>query len=123
MDATTMTRVGWVLGGLPSLMLLFSAVMKLTGPPGLADGFAHLGLPLRLAIPLGILEVVCTVVYLVPRTAVLGAILLAGYLGGAIVMHLRVGDPFWVQALLGVALWGGLYLREPRLRALIPLRS
>jgi len=113
---------GWVLSGLPSLLLLFSGAMKLANPPGLTEGFAHLGLPVSHALGLGLLELGCTVVYLVPRTAVLGAVLLTGYLGGAILTHLRIGEPFILQALLGVVLWGGVYLREPRLRALLPLR-
>jgi len=116
-------NVGWALSILPAAMLLFSAVMKFSGTKDLADGFAHLGYPISLAVPLGILEAACVVVYLVPRTAVLGAILIAGYMGGAITSHLRLGEPFIVQALLGVVVWLGLYLREPRLRALIPWRT
>jgi len=112
---------GRIMSWLPALMLLFSAVMKLVHPPQLDEGFAHLGLPVSLAFGLGILELACTVVYLMPRTAVLGAILLTGYLGGAILTHLRVGDPYYTQFLLGVMLWGGLFLRDPRLRALLPL--
>ncbi len=114
--------IGHILGILPCLLLLFSAVMKLVKPAGTAEGFAHLGIPFTQATGLGILELACTVVYLIPRTSVLGAILLTGYLGGATVIHLRVGDPFFMQPLLGVLLWGGLFLREPRLRALIPFR-
>lgn len=113
---------GRIMSALPVLMLLFSAIMKLVKPPGLAEGFAHLGLPESLALGVGILELTCTLVYVVPRTSVLGAILLTGYLGGAIVAHLRVGDAFFGPIVLGVLIWGGLYLRDPRLRALIPLR-
>lgn len=119
----TMVWAGRVLSALPALMLLFSAGMKLAGPPALADGFKHLGYPLSMAVGLGILELSCTLLYLIPRTAVLGAILLTGYLGGAVATHLRVGDPFIAPALLGVVVWGGLFLRDARLRALIPLRS
>lgn len=114
--------IGHILSILPCLMLLFSAIMKFVKPPGAAEGFAHLGVPLSQATGLGLLEVACTIVYLVPRTAVLGAILLTGYLGGATAIHVRVGDPYFMQPLLGVMLWGGLFLREPRLRALIPFR-
>ena len=71
---------------------------------------------------LGILEVACTVIYLIPRTAVLGAILLTGYLGGATATHVRIGEPWFMPVLLGVVVWLGIYLRDPRLRALIPLR-
>lgn len=114
--------IGHILSILPCLLLLFSGVMKLVKPPGTAEGFAHLGIPLTQATGLGILEIACVAVYLIPRTAVLGAILLTGYLGGATVIHLRAGDAFVMQPLLGVLLWGGLFLREPRLRALIPLK-
>ncbi|MDB6093315.1 MAG: Arginine/ornithine antiporter ArcD [Verrucomicrobia bacterium] len=117
------TIIGWILSILPSLLLVFSAVMKFAKPAGMAEGFAHLQIPLSMAGGLGVLELACTVIYLIPRTAVLGAILLTGYLGGAILTHLRVGDPYFVQGLLGVVLWGGVYLRDPRLRALIPFRS
>jgi hypothetical protein len=84
---------------------------------------AHLGLPPSLVTPLAILELSCVAIYLVPPTSVLGAILLTGYLGGAICTHLRVGDPFVVQIVLGLFVWLGLYLREDRLRTLIPLRT
>ena len=108
---------------LPVLLLLFSAIMKLAGPPDLADGFGHLGIPVSHAFGLGILELACTAVYLIPRTSVLGAILLTGYLGGATAIHVRVGDPFYGTVIAGVLLWGGLFLRDRRLRALIPLKQ
>jgi hypothetical protein len=117
-----MVWVGYILGALPALMLLMSAIMKFVKPPPVVEGFAHLGLPESLALGLGILELICTVIYLVPQTSVLGAILLTGYLGGATVTHLRVGDPFLMPVLLGLLIWGGLFLRDPRLRTLIPLR-
>ena len=115
--------IGWILTVLPALMLIFSAVMKFVKPPDLIKGFADLGLDVRLALGLGILELACTILYLIPRTAVLGAILLTGYLGGAVLTHLRVGEQFFGPIILGVVLWGGLFLRDPRLRALLPLRS
>ena len=80
------------MSALPALLFLFSGVMKLIKPPAVMEGFTHLGFPEGLALGLGILEISCTAIYLIPRTAVLGAILLTGYLGGAIVTHLRVGD-------------------------------
>jgi hypothetical protein len=83
---------------------------------------AQLQLPMSLVVPLGILEIACVVVYLIPATAVLGAVLLTGYMGGAILTHLRVGDPFFVQILLGIFVWLGIYLREDRLKSLLPLR-
>ena len=114
---------GWALSLLPVPLFVFSALMKFEGGPEIEQGFAHLGMPLTLRIPLGVLELSCVAIYVVPRTAVLGAVLMAGYLGGAICTHLRVGDPFFTQILLGIALWLGLWLRESRLQALLPLRS
>lgn len=116
-------RIGLVLTVLPALLLLFSASMKFSGDPEMVKQFVeHLGFPADVIIPLGVVELVATVLYLVPTTAVLGAILLTGYLGGATAAHLRVGDPFMSPVILGVVLWGGLFLRDPRVRALIPLR-
>ena len=117
-----MLWAGRIMSALPVLMLLMSAVMKFMKPASVVEGFAHLGFPESLALGLGILEIACTVVYVIPRTAVLGAILLTGYLGGATVTHLRVGDPFFMPVILGMLVWGGLFLRDARLRALIPLR-
>ena len=113
---------GRVMSALPVLGFLFSASMKFSHSPEMAKGFEHLQVPLSFAAGLGVLEISCTVIYAIPRTAVLGAILLTGYLGGAIQTHLRVGDPYWAQTLMGVVIWGGLYLRDPRLGTLIPLR-
>lgn len=114
---------GWVLGVLPCLLFVFSAVMKFMKPPEVIEGMGKSGWPLELLFPLGIVEVVCTILYLIPNTAVLGAILLTGYMGGAIATHVRLGEPFWLHILIGVALWLGLYLRDPRLRSLIPFRT
>ena len=114
--------VGRVISVLASLVFLFSAFLKLKGGPELAQGIAHLGLPESMVMPLAIVEISCTVIYLIPATSVLGAVLLAGYVGGAICTHWRVGDPFFVQIALGLLVWLGLYLREPQLKALIPLR-
>ena len=86
------------------------------------QGMAHLGLPESLIIPLAILEISCVVIYAIPATAVVGAILLTGYIGGAILTHLRVGDPFFMQIAIGIFIWLGLYLRENRLKELVPLR-
>lgn len=113
---------GSILSALPVMLLVFSAVMKFLKPAAVLEGFTHLGIPERLALPLGILELACTIIYLVPGSSVLGAILLTGYLGGATLAQLRAGEPFVMPVLIGVLLWGGLFLREPRLRALIPIR-
>ena len=114
---------GRIVSALPVLMLLMSGITKVMKPPFVMEGFKHLGLPEHLALGLGILELACTLVYVIPQTAVLGAILLTGYLGGAVVSHLRVGDQFVGPIIFGVLLWAGLFLRDKRLRVLIPLRS
>ena len=113
---------GRIMSALPVLMLAMSAIMKFVKPKPVMDGFAHMGLAETLALGLGVVELACTVIYVIPRTAVLGAILLTGYLGGATCAQLRVGDPFYMPVLLGVLVWGGLFLRDGRVRALIPLR-
>jgi hypothetical protein len=114
---------GWIMAIVPVGMLLMSAAMKFSQNKQVLDGFEHLGWPAKLAVALGILELACTFIYLVPKTAVLGAILLTGYLGGAIATHVRIGEGFVPPIVLGILLWGSLYLRDPRIRALIPLRS
>ena len=114
---------GWILSILPSLMLLFSGTMKLLKGEAVVTGFGELGYPEQLILPLGIVEVGCTLVYLFPRTAGLGAILLTGYLGGAVATHARLLQPVFVApVVLGVLIWGGLYLRDARVRALVPFR-
>ena len=113
----------WVISVLAVSLFVLSAILKLRGGPELAAGFEHMGVSPALAVPLAILELSCVLLYLIPRTAVLGGILLTGFLGGAILTHLRIGDPFYVHIGLGLLAWLGLYLREPRLRALLPLRS
>jgi hypothetical protein len=114
---------GRAVSALVTLVFAFSALMKVMGGAEVKQGMGHLGLPESLIIPLAILEVSCVVIHLIPATSVLGAILLTGYLGGAICTHVRVGDPFVIQILLGVFVWLGLYLREKRLKGLLPLRT
>src|SRR5947209_3018028 len=114
---------GWIIGVLPVLLLLFSAIMKLSKSAGVVKGFAQFGYPEHLLVPIGITEFACTILYLIPQTAVLGAILLTGYFGGAVATQVRVSDPtFILPALCGVLLWLGLFLRDRRLRALVPFR-
>jgi hypothetical protein len=118
-----MLWIGWILGIVPSLLLLFSGTMKLLKPEDVLKGFEHLGYPEDLALPLGIVEVGCTLIYLCPRTAILGAVLLTGYLGGAVATHARLLEPqFIAPFVLGVLLWLGLFLRDARVRALLPFR-
>jgi DoxX-like family len=115
---------GRVVSALPVLMLAMSASMKLAHPPKVVDMFVqHLGYSESALLPLALVELACMLLYLVPRTRVLGAVLLTGYFGGAIATHLRVGDPFFVPLLLGILVWVGLYLRDPRVRALATLRG
>ena len=119
---------GWVLSGMVIAFLVMDFTIKLMGLPVVLSTTGGLGYPAtaEFALRLGILQLVCTALYVAPRTAVLGAILLTGYLGGAVATHVRVGSPLFSHVLFGVYLglmvWGGLYLRDPRIRALIPLR-
>ena len=115
--------IGYILSALPVLALVLSAAMKFAKPPAVVEGFARMGFSPPTYNQLGALEILCTVVYLVPQTSVLGAILLTGYLGGATCAGYRIGDPnSYSPVLLGILVWGGLFMREPRLRALIPFR-
>jgi len=120
---------GRIMSALVILFLVFDIVIKFVKPTPapVVEATAHLGWSLSLAPVLGTVLLVSTALYVIPITSVLGAILLTGYLGGAVATHLRVGDPLFSHVLfptyLGVLLWGGLYLRDKRLRALIPLRT
>lgn len=121
-----MSWAGRVISALSVLFLLWDGVMKLWKPAPVLESFARLGYPEGVAAGIGILELVCLAVYVIPRTSVLGAILLTGYLGGAVATHVRIGDPLFTHVLfptyVGLLLWVGLFLRDARLRSLIPLR-
>src|SRR5262245_2863024 len=110
---------GIIISALPALFLLFDGVMKLVKPPIVVETTVKLGYPESVILSLGIVALACTVVYLIPRTSVLGAILLTRYLGGAVASHLRVGGPLFTHILFpvyfGALIWGGLYLRDERL--------
>jgi len=115
---------GRILTALSALFLLFDAAGHWFVPAAVVEAFHRLGYPLSLSRALAVIEIVCLVVYVIPRTAVLGAILLTGYLGGAVATHLRVHDPLFdtlFPIIFGVLVWAGLYFRDHRLRALIPL--
>jgi hypothetical protein len=117
---------GRILSGLTTLFLLFDGVMKLVKPTPVVEGTVRLGYNESVIIPLGILLTACAIIYAIPRTAALGAILLTGYLGGAVATHVRAGEPWFpilFPVIVGILVWGGLYLRDDRLRALIPLRN
>jgi len=119
-----MRTTGIVLSVLPALALIGSAMMKITHNPMMVDKMNSVfQFPESLATTLGVLEILCTVVYLIPATSVLGAILLTGYLGGAVATHVRVHDVFIPPLLLGILFWVGLFLRDARLRDLLPLRK
>jgi hypothetical protein len=116
---------GRVISALVVLFLLIDAVMKFMKPPPVLEACAKLGLPVDLITPIGVLLLICTVLYLIPRTALLGLVLLTGYFGGAVAIHLRAGDPLWTHAFfpvyVGVLAWLGLYLRDDRVRRLAAL--
>jgi DoxX-like protein len=115
---------GRILSAIPVLLLLTSAIAKFMKPPNVVEGFAKFGYSESIIVKLAIIELVFTAIYLIPRAAVFGAILLTAFLGGATATHARVSDPAVVGPVLcGVLLWLGLYLRDARLRALVPLRS
>lgn len=120
-------RAGALVTALPVLFLLFDSAIKLAGIQPVVDSFVQLGWPTDLAFGLGALELVCVALYVAPRTSVLGAVLLTGYLGGAIATHARIESPLLTHTLFPVyvalLLWAGLFLREPRLRRLLPLRA
>ena len=117
---------GRVLSGLAVAFLIFDSAGKLLRMPPVVEGTAQLGYPGSVIVPLGVILLTCVLVYVVPRTAVLGAVLLTGYLGGAVATHVRVENPLLSHALfptyVAALLWVGLVLRDPRLRAFLPLR-
>ncbi len=118
-----MLWTGWIMSALPILLVLFGSVVKLMKTASVIEGFVHAGIPEHLIVPVGIIELICVVVYAIPRTAVLGGILMTGLLGGAIIINLRVSDPALpIPIVLALLVWGGLFFREPRMRQLIPLR-
>jgi hypothetical protein len=119
-------RAGRLLSGLAVAFLVFDGAGKLFQVQPVIDGTMGLGYPRDAVFTLGVILLACVLAYVYPRTAALGALLLTGYLGGAVATHVRVGSPLLTHTLfptyLGVMLWGGLLLREPRLRAVLPSR-
>jgi hypothetical protein len=120
-------RAGVALSAVPVLFLIFDSLIKFSGLPIVRQSMTELGYPMEAALWIGLLEIACLAIYLAPRTSVLGAVLLTGYLGGAIATHVRVGNPLFSHVLfptyVAALLWAGLFLREQRLRALLPLRA
>jgi hypothetical protein len=125
---TTPTTIwtGRILSGLAILFLSFDTVIKVLQLPVAIEGTTQLGYRQETVLVIGIIQLVCLVLYVIPPTSVFGGILFTGYLGGAIATHVRIGSPLFSHILfpvyVAILLWGGLYAREPRLRALIPLR-
>jgi DoxX-like family len=117
---------GRVFSALVVLFLVFDGVSHIVKPVSVVEAFVRIGYPLSLAVKLGTVELACVAVYAIPRSSVLGALLLTGYLGGAVATQVRAGSPFFGESLfpvyLGLVMWGGLLLREPRLRAMLPLK-
>jgi hypothetical protein len=117
---------GRALSAFAVLFLLFDVTLHLLRPPFVIEGTKQVGFPVNAILTLGIIELVCLILYVFPRTAVLGAILWTGYLGGAVATHVRAGDPLFSHILfptyVALFLWGGLWLRDQRLRALVPVR-
>jgi hypothetical protein len=122
-----MAIIGWTLSGLVGAFLIFSASLKFVAQDMVRETMSGLGWPVEYDLFIGVIETICVVLYLIPRTAVLGAILETALLGGAIATNVRVGNPLFSHELFGVYLglfvWGGLWFRDPRIRALIPLRG
>ncbi|MBL8182520.1 MAG: DoxX family protein [Blastocatellia bacterium] len=111
---------GWILTIVPCLLFTMSAVMKFIQPAGFDEGLKHMGWDSATMKYIGVIELACVAIYLFPRTAVLGAILLTGYMGGAIATHVRVGDMVFTQILIGVVIWAALWFRDARVKNLIP---
>jgi DoxX-like family len=114
--------VGRVLSALPILLFVATGMFGLLNPAAAMQGAAHYGFPEGVLLRVTIVEIGCAILYAIPRTAVLGSILLTGYLGGAVATHVRVGEPFYFPLIVGIVVWAGLYLRDARVRELIPLR-
>ena len=124
-QSSALQWTGRVLTGLTVLFMLFDALGKFNKPPQVTEAFVRLGLPLATATSIGVLLLVSTVLYAIPRTAVLGAVLLTGFLGGAVAIHMRAGSSLFetvFPVVLGVVAWGGVYLRECGLRRVFPVR-
>ena len=121
-----MLWAGWGLSGLMILFMLFDSASKLALERHVVEATTRIGYPIDVIRPLGAIALVCTLLYAIPRTAILGAILLTAYLGGAVASKVRIEDPLFSSVLFGVyfgvMVWGGLFLRDPQLRVMIPLR-
>jgi hypothetical protein len=120
--STASLWIGRIVSALPVLLFIATGTFSLLKPAAAMQGFAHYGYPESALPRIAITEILCAIIYAIPRTSVLGAILLTGYLGGATATHVRVGEPFFIAVTVGVVIWLGLFLRDARLRALLPFR-
>ena len=117
---------GRILSILAVLFMLFDGISHILKPAPVVQAFAQLGFPLGLAVCLGVIQLICIILYIIPSTAVLGAVLLTGYLGGAVAIHMRVGNPAFeciFPIIIGIIFWAGLLLRDPALRTVFPVKS
>jgi hypothetical protein len=129
-SATSLSKAsiwaGRIISGFITAFMIFDGVIHILRPAPVVEGFAKLHFPLRFAVPLAIIELVCLLLYVIPRTSILGAILLTGYYGGAVAIQMPTGNSLFGEILFpvyfGILLWAGIYLRDERLRALIPFR-
>lgn len=114
---------GRVLSALPVLLMIATALFGFFDPAVVTAGVVKYGYPAQFAMKLCALELICALLYAIPQTAVFGAIMVTAYFGGAVATHVRVGEPFYIPVIVAIVMWIGLYLRDQRLRALVPLRK
>lgn len=114
---------GWIITSLVGLFLLFDAIVKLIMVKEVIEASVRLGYPDNTMFGIGLVLLISTILYLIPKSAVLGAVLLTGYLGGAVTTHVRIGDPFYFPIAMGILVWIGIYLREKRLKLVVPVRQ
>ncbi len=124
MNSKKVVWISWILSAIPGLFLLSSGINVARQADFVMDSFRTLGFPESAAPVVGVVEFICIALYLIPRTAVLGAILVTGYLGGAVATHVRVHDAtMFAPLVMGILVWAGLYLRNEKLRELVPFRQ
>jgi hypothetical protein len=125
-ESKGMLWTGRILSGLMALFFVFDGVAHLMKPAPVVEAFGRLGYPLSASVGIGVLALICTAIYVTPKSAVLGAILLTGYLGGAVSTHVRAGSTLFEMIfplILGALVWTGIFVRDAQLRKLIPLRG
>jgi hypothetical protein len=124
-ESKGMLWTGRIFSGLIALLFVFDGVGHLMKPAPVVEAFARLGYPLSASVGIGVLALICSAIYLIPRTSIFGAILMTGYLGGAVSTHVRAGSTLFetiFPVILGTLMWAGIYLRDAQLRKLVPVR-